>query len=84
MAERPKPEEGSMDLEKKIAEMVNGEGFRRDATLLLECKHLSDWTDAEFSAHVRELAHDYGIGDAEVWDLLPEIEKGPYFNGGKE
>ena len=54
-------------------EMKNREGFERDSYLLCEHKDGGNMTDAEFGEAVRELAHDYKIGESEIWDELPEI-----------
>lgn len=56
-----------------IEGMKNREGFERDSYLLCEHKDSGSMTDAEFDEAVRALAHDYEIGESEVWDELPEI-----------
>jgi hypothetical protein len=52
----------------------NTEGFARDARILLEARAeyvMSDEIEL-WEMHVRALAHDYGIADTDIWDILPE------------
>jgi hypothetical protein len=53
---------------------INKEGFERDARLLLEHYARERRSSVEFEDAARALADAYGIGHAEIWDILPEYE----------
>jgi len=57
-------------------ELLDYPAFCRDVWLLCDHKAFSDITSDEFECSVRELAHDYGLEDGIIWDLMPEIYKG--------
>lgn len=56
----------------------NREGFERDVRLFLEWRN--EWPNGTQRTlqKIHEAAHDladaYGIGHAEIWDIIPEYE----------
>ncbi|HUW13801.1 MAG TPA: hypothetical protein VM537_29025 [Anaerolineae bacterium] len=58
--------------------MVNMIGFRRDALLLIESIRGGELSEAEIDYEGRELAKDYNIGSASVWDKLANLEAEHY------
>ena len=58
--------------------MVNMIGFRRDALLLIESIRGGELSEEEIDHEGRELARDYNIDGAAIWDKLASLEAERY------